>query len=105
MGIFPNIGGGGSPHSQNFFYPNHTPKKPLKHLKIPQKFPTLPKKNRQKMVKIPKRGGWGPLFGKNSQIIPYFFLMPSLIIIIRYRHQSMQRRGDTQDGDKSGLTK
>ena len=27
------------------------------------------------MVEIPKRGGWGggPLFGKNSQIIPYFF--------------------------------
>ena len=26
------------------------------------------------MVKIPKKGGWGcPTFGKNSQIIPYFF--------------------------------
>ena len=27
------------------------------------------------MVEIPKRGGWGggPLFGKNSQKIPYFF--------------------------------
>ena len=26
------------------------------------------------MVEIPKRGGWGgTLFGKNSQIIPYFF--------------------------------
>ena len=29
LGIFPNIGGG-SPHSQNFCYPNHSPKNPLK---------------------------------------------------------------------------
>ena len=30
------------------------------------------------MVEIPKRGGGGPTFGKNSQIIPYFFLKASL---------------------------
>ena len=34
LGIFPNIGGGGSPESQNLFYVNYSPKNPLKHLKI-----------------------------------------------------------------------
>ena len=42
LGIFPNMGGG-LPNSQNFCYFTIALKKPLKHLKITQKFPTWPK--------------------------------------------------------------
>ena len=70
LGIFPNIGGGGLLIPKTFVILTIALKTPLKHLKITQKFPTLPKKNRQKMVEIPKRGGWGSniweKFPKNS---------------------------------------
>ena len=71
--------GGGLPNSQNFCYFTIALKKPLKHLKITQKFPTWPKNYCEKWSKFPKGGvGGDPTFGKNSQIIPYFFLRPSL---------------------------
>ena len=61
-------------------------KTPLKHLKITQKIPTLPKKNRQKMVEIPKRGGWGGVrhLGKIPKKFRIFFLRPSLIDINKF---------------------
>ena len=75
FGNFSQHRGGGLLIPKTFVILTIALKTPLKHLKITQKFPTLPKKNRQKMVEIPKRGGGGggPTFGKNSQKIPYFF--------------------------------
>ena len=75
LGIFPNIGGGGLLIPKTFVILTIALKTPLKHLKITQKFPTLPKKIGKKWLKFPKGGGGGggPTFGKNSQKNPYFF--------------------------------
>ena len=67
MGLFRNVSHhrgsssswGGYAQSPNLCYPNHSPKNPLTHLKITQKFPTLPKKKGKR--------GW------NFQLILYFF--------------------------------
>ena len=77
-GLFGNFSqhrGGGLLNPKTFVILTIALKTPLKHLKITQKFPTLPKKIGKKWSKFPKGGGGGggPTFGKNSQKIPYFF--------------------------------
>ena len=80
LGIFPNIGGGGLLIPKTFVILTIALKTPLKHLKITQKFPTLPKKIGKKWSKFPKGGGGGGVrhLGKIPKKFRIFFLRGSL---------------------------
>ena len=68
--------GEGSPNTQNLLLVNYSPKTPLKHLTITQDFSTCQKKNRRKLVEIPKGGGWSADLGKFPKIVSLFLQAP-----------------------------
>ena len=73
MGFFGNFSQHRGGPSQNFCYSNHGPKNPIK-TQSPKNFQLDPKKIVNNGQNSQKGEVGVPLFGNNSQIIPYFFL-------------------------------
>ena len=80
FGNFSQHRGGGLLIPKTFVILTIALKKPLKHLKITQKFPTWPKKIGKKWSKFPKGGGGGGVrhLGKTPKKSRIFFLTGSL---------------------------